>query len=676
MAVQSVSCPGCKSTLKATEQMAGKKAKCKKCGTAFRIPGGMEPSGDTVGDGQMLSAMDIPAVPPAEGSPFDFASSTPLPESPPAKKPAAVIPKADPKPSKPQPKKPKEEEEEIPAAQPVAEAAPAADPLSFDEADEVPTVAPAASGDPFSFSGDSPSKSKHKIRKPAPKERDEEDEGGSEPVASKPRGAYRSANAGGGSGKLIAAAVVFAVIVGGIIAGVMVYLNNKKGPEQAANEKKEPPATTNQPVEPPPGKVDPPKGSEPPNPKEKGNQKKDQGGKKIPNTGGGTGPMMGLPAGKPVPFLPLAAKPESVLASDVRLPIIPNLPSKTDDPFAVVRKVFPPIKRDVDIGVIWQAQAGSDGFGEKLHLGIYTPTTGREASQIDFDGDGLSEPACDLSADSNLFILGHARDSKITIWDTRTKMKLVDGFNPYMGKDLKLAAVYLTEPPAFFLTVSTTGAVHGFRVKERTPLPGEFLPTKPPSKPLVAGKHIASGPGRQSVVVLIGGSFYSISVAGGLISSSEVAQLGGQVGRSFGIATTSSGILFAFETDDNGKKEKAVMLVRSDGNIFHRWPENVGEPLTVGWIGDDLAMVGSDRGACLWFEAEGKEFKPIGLARTPNDRARHQASDGHWVLMPDPANPKQCVLVEYSKPQSGIVGVLDSSKNPPSLLLTDKALLK
>jgi hypothetical protein len=120
------------------------------------------------------------------------------------------------------------------------------------------------------------------------------------------------------------------------------------------------------------------------------------------------------------------------------------------------------------------------------------------------------------------------------------------------------------------------------------------------------------------------------------------------------------------------------MEVRTNGqHVFHRWPDkDAGEPAAVAWVDDGLVMVSSTVGSVLWFESEGKDFKPVALARTPGNKGLHTAHDGHWTLLPDPANPKQCVLVEYSKPQSGIVGALDSPKQPPIVILNDKGLLK
>src|SRR5258708_39177633 len=53
------------------------------------------------------------------------------------------------------------------------------------------------------------------------------------------------------------------------------------------------------------------------------------------------------------------------------------------------------------------------------------------------------------------------------------------------------------------ITVSTTGAVHAFKVPTKEPIAGEFIPTRTSAKPLAAGKSITPGPGRRSVVMLL-----------------------------------------------------------------------------------------------------------------------------------------------------------------------------
>jgi hypothetical protein len=55
-----VPCPGCGTKLKAPENMLGKKARCKKCNTKFRLTG-PDAGGDSVGESQLLSAVELPA---------------------------------------------------------------------------------------------------------------------------------------------------------------------------------------------------------------------------------------------------------------------------------------------------------------------------------------------------------------------------------------------------------------------------------------------------------------------------------------------------------------------------------------------------------------------------------------------------------------------------------------
>ncbi len=103
-----IPCPQCKGILKAPPGMAGKKARCKRCQHAFRIPGGDANSDmDSVGDSTQLSvvsdapfAFDAPAAPapPAKKAPPPSApASADNPFAIPASEPAAEEPKAEPK---------------------------------------------------------------------------------------------------------------------------------------------------------------------------------------------------------------------------------------------------------------------------------------------------------------------------------------------------------------------------------------------------------------------------------------------------------------------------------------------------------------------------------------------------------------------------------------------------
>jgi hypothetical protein len=128
--------------LKAPENMIGKKAKCKRCRTSFRVPdpSGAQPAPEADGDAesQLLSVYNVPGLPPeptgaakaaddppmatpvddAAANPFDFNTPASSPNAAPAAKPAAPPAKAPSAPSRPG----------ISARQPSAAAAPAASP--------------------------------------------------------------------------------------------------------------------------------------------------------------------------------------------------------------------------------------------------------------------------------------------------------------------------------------------------------------------------------------------------------------------------------------------------------------------------------------------------------------------------------------------------------------------
>lgn len=677
MAVVEVACPGCQATLKAPDGMAGKKARCKKCGMKFHIPG--RPATDSGGEPQMLSAIDAPLAPAPsapEASPFNFLAAFDEPQ--PRKKARDAEEDAE-RPAKSKRPKPASKAA-VPAAVPLneilaatpAEAAPD-EAFSLDDADALP-VAPAAPAEPFGFNPAEPAPSMAKSRRRRDEDEDEKDEKVRKPV----RGYHQEP---GGSGKVILFAVVFGVIVlGGGIAAVVVVMNMKKDGDQAKVEKKD--------------KTDPPADSPPPKDDTKEPPPKDDSGKKPPGKAPGLGKTPGkTPAGtggtpgnaamlvlppttKAVQFQPLREKPEKAQDTNkVRMTV--------EAAFPTVRRIFPPSKSDTDVAVLWQREAGFQGKGEKLRLELYSSDSGKRIDKdgIEADGDGRPDPLCDLSATADLFAIG--ADGKVTVWNTRDKMKLLDKFDPYADKPdhqkAGLAAVYLTEPPDRVVTVTTAGAVHVWVIATKT-LAGEFVPPKSAASRVVAGKSVALGPGRKSLVMATSGGLYQVSVkpdvGGGLL-----ADLGGNAGRSLGLAVSGSGkVVYAFETNADGKQEKAVMAVTQEGApLLYRWPEKVGEPVGAGWADGEIATIPTARGEIVWFDAAEKGFRPLALVQLPGDKAMHATAENQWTLLPNAGDPKKSVLFELKMPPEGLVDLdigLTTKRPALTLKLDEKALSK
>jgi hypothetical protein len=789
MAFLQVTCPGCQTVIKALEEMAGKKGRCKKCNTPFRIPGvpaaGPADTADTaprpsaalptpaarVAPADVPEAVAIPeatAVPddepgPAAGgpaeNPFAFADATPLPPAkklrpprpeptppppeptpaavaPPAKKPApprpepapppapppppessdpfaftatpaAAKPAAKPAPAKPTPAKkadrapradkggrdtppapvarpddpfaftatPAEPARPTAAAEPppaAEEDPPAAEPPPA--AEEDPPAEPAADGDPFAFSAAPAAPAA-----PAARKGDRAPRGGEEPPADRRdrRPPARKPAAGGGGGglvKVVVGAAVFAAVAGGIVAGTLVFLNSKPA-EQAAGEKKDEKKADAPSNEPAPADA----GAAPLKEKEtpKAGDKGGTGNAKAPRAkaaGGGGGGMLVLPPGKALAFPPRPAAAK-VFQQPVTPPVVVAVP------FAEARRFFPPAKRDADVGVAWRSNAGFQGTGEKITLSLFSPNTGNEVTKVEADGDGAPDPLCDLSVDGGVFVIGSRASGKVTVWDTRQKKKLLDGFDPYADKpehkSAKLAAVYLTEPPGRVATVTTAGAVHVWEVATKAPA-GEFVPPAAVPGKVAAGRGVAPAPNRQGLVVAAGGKVFQVATAGA-VAGTPVEDLGGDVGRSLALAVAPSGrVVYAFETDADGKKERAVAFLRGGlKGPAQRWPADAAEPAAAAWCGEEVVALAAGNGAVAWFDAE-HGYALMGLARPPEDKGLHAALDTHWSLVPAAGDPKRCVAVELRLPPDGLIDPVNPGARPAAaaFLVDAKGLSK
>jgi hypothetical protein len=166
---------------------------------------------------------------------------------------------------------------------------------------------------------------------------------------------------------------------------------------------------------------------------------------------------------------------------------------------------------------------------------------------------------------------------------------------------------------------------------------------------------VAVSPDRQSVVVAAGGSVYQVGVRqpGAVVSQTD---LGGEVGRSLGLAVTGTPgkVIYLFET--GGEKSGRAALAATPGGdkvTVYRWPDAAGEPVGAGWANDHLAVVGTARGSAVWFDFDEGNFLPLAVARVPGDRAVHATGPGsHWYLVEDGG---KSVLLELGMPPDGFI---------------------
>jgi hypothetical protein len=463
---------------------------------------------------------------------------------------------------------------------------------------------------------------------------------------------------------------------GGGIAGVILFL--KKEPEvvkTTTEKKEEPPAT-------PP---DPPK--EDSKTAKKETTKKETTRKNAPgvaptdakHTAESTAaalPMLTLPT-KLKSFEIRGAKEKQSLTQQPSQPVI-----TVEVPFAKIKQFCPcPNRSSNDAVVVWQANPGFNGRGEILAVDTYNGSTGNKTDRFEFAGDG-KEPKCDLAFDGKLFAA--ASDGKVTIWNLEEKSKALEGFDPYADKpDHKkagLAAVYIPNNSNNFLTVSSAGAMHLFEIATKKQI-GEYIPENGTPGRVVAGKNLAAEETRASVAVAVGGAIHQVSTLAPL-SLSWKLPLNGDTSRSFGLAAvgTPGRIAYAFETDADKKKEKALLFCfpNKEPSLF-RWQDTAGDPVSVNWAGAEFASVVTTQGV-VWFEydSEGKAFLPLAMAQLPNGKGLHATTErAHWYLIPNPKDPAKSLMLELATPIADLIDFRNAALNKQpleTLRLDDKGL--
>ncbi len=356
-------------------------------------------------------------------------------------------------------------------------------------------------------------------------------------------------------------------------------------------------------------------------------------------------------------------------------------PVPVEAPPAKVKRVFAPAnRREQDVVAVWQSNAGLGGKGEKYTADVHSGNAGNRVGRIEFDGDG-KDLKCDVSPDGTLFA-AVGPDDKVTVWKLADGTKTLDAYDPF-GTDKSdhkaagLAAVFFTADPANILTVTTAGAMHLHEMAGKKSI-ASFGPLGilSPNK-VVMGKNVAPDATRTSVVVAVNGTIYQRDTAR-LAAVSQI-ELGGEVGRPLGIAVLGmpGRIAYAFETDAEGKKEKAVLFaLAKEPLVLFRWPESPGEPTGANWAGERFAVIATEKGA-VYVHSEDKKFTPFAFAELATGKSSQTANEnGHWYLNADLLAPGRSTLVELTTDELTDFHTALEGMEPPTVRIDEKGLSK
>ena len=625
-----VPCPNCRSVLRAPDEAAGRRVKCKKCEHRFRLPGAAEaPNAGAIEESQLLSVID--SVPPA---PVVAAVVVPPP--------AGVVPTVV-----------------VPVGVPVAEAIPAI---------PVPTPATAADpGNPFAFSPNG-------AVVVGPDRTDDDDEDA--PRGSRHRPARQKA--GGGVGKVLlivgVIAIVFLVGAGGAALGVY-YLLVKPAVTKATAVIEAvplPPVETKAEKSP-----DPKAATESTKPKDAGKTKpggvgrqtrgKDKGGAATPDRSvvvpRTTAPAFQLPdppagAGK------LIAPARDKLTLDV--------------PTAQIKAVAFGGKNPRAVAVFWNMFGGFQGAGAKDAVDVYSVSTGRPSAHFELPADGISGPrGFDLSPDGNRVAV-ELPAGKLTVFDVDSKEKLLDGIDPFAGSPTPragMAGVKFVGSPDVVAVVDKAGAVDLWDVKSKART----------ASGRAAG---ASGGSPPALPDLAAQQLWLFAQGAVTEVSAQTADPGVSVtvadpaGAPLGVAIDATGRKGAAVFRDSGTAHGLAVLDLRPGKYTVTdklaLPEKAGVPSGVSLLGAGsvAAVQLADRSACLVFDAEHK-VPAFYIKAASGPAVKHFGdadADRLWWALPDGADGKKSLLVSVDAnfdDYQMLVAEAQSGKKP--LYLTPRA---
>ncbi|QJW97070.1 hypothetical protein FTUN_4634 [Frigoriglobus tundricola] len=474
---------------------------------------------------------------------------------------------------------------------------------------------------------------------------------GDAPEPGKPARAYRGASKSGGLFKAVLITGVIGVCAAGLaVAATVAYVKNlrkeaeqlRKEAEELAkkNEKKDDEPTYVAPPGAPPGRDRLPDPKAPPEPAPKEPEPK------APVSGPGSGrPALVLPA--KLKSFTVGALPPKLAPADK-----PRVSTELDAALPAVKRVFPPFDpTTADTCVLLQTRPAADGKGERLALDTYGPAGNRVAdARIEYDGDGSVAPIADLSASATGVFFLYATAGKLTVWNVVEKKKLAEAVEPYADRPdharAGLAAAYFAADPGQVVTVSTAGAVLLYDLAARKAV-AEFVPPNGVPGKVALGQSVAVADGHGSVALAVAGVLYQVRSAPELPVLRKY-DLEGDVSRSFGLAVsgTPGRVLYAFEVDKAGKKEKAVLGVAVEEaakHVIYRWPDGLGDPKGTFWANGTGAGVATDRGV-LWFDDDEGKFLPLVLTQ-PATTGLYAGDERYfWYLIPHPTVPTRSAL--------------------------------
>lgn len=610
-----VACPNCKRLLKAPDEAAGKKARCKRCRASFYLPG--TPSANSDESSVQLSAEGVlpPSAPAADANPFAFDDT-----------PAVGM------------------QRPTPLAQPSVSASKEmeTEPVQFEA-----TV----SDNPFAFSTpDTPAaddaQPKSQRSKPVQKARTETSR---KPVARKPARAS-------GTLRIIGVAGVvglFCAIGGGIGVYLWMQMQNPvaSGPVPADSK--------------PIGSVDQPEGNRlaPPADKADASDVSRPSSPRVVRITGG----LELPAG-PNTGGTVIQKPNDRLSLDIEAGKIQRV-LFADTEAAVAAVVWPSFAGVLGRGGTNAVDVYSLNSGNRIDR-LELPASGRGGPLL----CSLSPDGNRFAAESPA-----SRLTVWNLIDKLKLIDGVEPFAADGETAPGIAAVYFVDNDRLAVVspmgaVDVWSLKANAKIASGPPL-GKITQ----DRPLLDQRTITITPDRKAVLLMVGEQLYEVPLKTSLPAAALTLPRKPESGYALAADSSGSRVLAAYRASDPGPHTLIVVarLGSEKPTMMLHLAESAGEPVAAAWPALDTAVVLTDKGVALVIDAEvNRVIAAIRPAAAPALLQPGVASERFWYALPDPADVKQSLLLSIPMPFDDYFSLRDAANEPIGLAISAEGLGK
>ncbi len=325
----------------------------------------------------------------------------------------------------------------------------------------------------------------------------------------------------------------------------------------------------------------------------------------------------------------------------------PTAKASVDTEYDKIHKLFATGGDSPVAAILWASDPGFQGAGVKDTVDRYSMASGERIDRTIIEvGNAVWPRACDLSPGGDHFIT-EGPVGTLTLYDLNAKAKLGTPFKPFAGNPevptpSLAAALFVDEKTVIVAAVD--GRIESWNAREGTRIGAGSVGTV-----TLTATSCAMKPNRSAMLIVAGATLQEMPAA--TLTPQPILSLPHGGGDGLAIAMDRSDrIAVAYRAKQPGTHTRFVVARSGDEkpSADLHLDDSAGIPNALSWCGPEAFTASLDSGTAFVYETEVN--KPLATL-SPRKTAKHAlVGDRDYVLMPDTADAKKCVLVGIAFP--------------------------